>query len=227
MSITNLEILKDGELADVSPLNNNFETLRVGVNGNTSLITNLTTKINNLVNNVNELTNKLLTSLLPIGSKVEVFSLIKNPEECKLFLCDFSEVSRTVYPELFNIIGTKYGVGDGTTTFNLPDCMNNGTYSRAYTPNLTEEIGKIQDGGLPNITGGIFQKSTNGHDLRSHSWSGALSKGGGSSAMMRSEGGGWYDVGISIDASRSSPLYGASDNEVRTKNYAVYVYIRY
>lgn len=36
-------------------------------------------------------------------------------------LCDGSEVSRTTYSELFAVIGTTYGVGDGSTTFNLPD----------------------------------------------------------------------------------------------------------
>src|SRR5687767_9072236 len=30
-------------------------------------------------------------------------------------------VSRTTYSELFGIIGTTYGTGDGSTTFNLPD----------------------------------------------------------------------------------------------------------
>lgn len=36
-------------------------------------------------------------------------------------LCDGSEVSRTEYAALFAVIGTTYGVGDGSTTFNLPD----------------------------------------------------------------------------------------------------------
>lgn len=35
--------------------------------------------------------------------------------------CDGAEVSRTSYPLLFNKFGTKYGAGDGATTFNLPD----------------------------------------------------------------------------------------------------------
>ena len=30
-------------------------------------------------------------------------------------------VSRTLYAALFNAIGTTYGVGDGSTTFGLPD----------------------------------------------------------------------------------------------------------
>lgn len=36
-------------------------------------------------------------------------------------LCDGAAVSRTVYAELFDVIGTIYGIGDGTTTFNVPD----------------------------------------------------------------------------------------------------------
>lgn len=36
-------------------------------------------------------------------------------------LCDGSLVSRTTYSALFTAIGTTYGVGNGTTTFGLPD----------------------------------------------------------------------------------------------------------
>ena len=36
-------------------------------------------------------------------------------------LCDGSAISRTTYADLFTGIGTTYGVGDGSTTFNLPD----------------------------------------------------------------------------------------------------------
>lgn len=36
-------------------------------------------------------------------------------------ICDGSAVSRSTYASLFNAIGTTYGSGDGSTTFNLPD----------------------------------------------------------------------------------------------------------
>lgn len=36
-------------------------------------------------------------------------------------ICDGSAISRTTYADLFNVIGTRYGTGDGSTTFNLPD----------------------------------------------------------------------------------------------------------
>ena len=35
--------------------------------------------------------------------------------------CDGAAVNRTIYTTLFGIIGTTYGVGDGSTTFNIPD----------------------------------------------------------------------------------------------------------
>lgn len=36
-------------------------------------------------------------------------------------ICAAQAVSRTTYSALFAVIGTTYGVGDGSTTFNLPD----------------------------------------------------------------------------------------------------------
>lgn len=55
---------------------------------------------------------------LPIGATIEWHSDII-PENW--LLCDGQAVSRTDYAELFNVLGTKYGTGDGSTTFNLPD----------------------------------------------------------------------------------------------------------
>lgn len=36
-------------------------------------------------------------------------------------ICDGTAISRTTYADLFAIIGTSYGTGDGSTTFNLPN----------------------------------------------------------------------------------------------------------
>src|SRR5262245_54012737 len=36
-------------------------------------------------------------------------------------VCDGSEVSRETWPGLFGLFGTRYGAGDGSTTYNLPD----------------------------------------------------------------------------------------------------------
>ena len=36
-------------------------------------------------------------------------------------MCDGTAVSRTTYADLYAVIGTTYGTGDGSTTFNVPD----------------------------------------------------------------------------------------------------------
>ena len=36
--------------------------------------------------------------------------------------CDGRAISRDFYSQLFDTIGTSFGSGDGSTTFNLPDC---------------------------------------------------------------------------------------------------------
>jgi len=43
------------------------------------------------------------------------------------FLCDGRAVSRYLYTDLFNAIGTTYGAGNGTSTFNIPNF-------KSYTP---------------------------------------------------------------------------------------------
>lgn len=55
---------------------------------------------------------------LPIGS---IIPYLKTTAPENWLICDGSAISRTDYLELFNIIGTTFGEGDGSTTFNLPN----------------------------------------------------------------------------------------------------------
>jgi hypothetical protein len=43
-------------------------------------------------------------------------------------MCDGTAVSRTTYAALYAIVGTTFGAGDGTTTFNLPNYTNRMPY---------------------------------------------------------------------------------------------------
>lgn len=54
----------------------------------------------------------------PIGAIVPYGG---NTAPSGFLICDGSAVSRTTYSDLYAVIGTKYGPGDGSTTFNLPD----------------------------------------------------------------------------------------------------------
>ena len=55
---------------------------------------------------------------VPVGVMVP-YTSEKPPQDW--LICDGSAISRTEYSELFAVIGTKYGAGDGSTTFNLPN----------------------------------------------------------------------------------------------------------
>ncbi|MCI5058782.1 MAG: phage tail protein, partial [Flavobacteriales bacterium] len=61
-------------------------------------------------------------------------------------LCDGSAVSRTTYANLFALIGTTYGAGDGSTTFNVPDMQGrvpvgsgNGVYKNGGIAHSTSD----------------------------------------------------------------------------------------
>ncbi len=54
----------------------------------------------------------------PIGA---VFMYASNSIPSNWLLCNGQEINREEYSNLFNIIGTIYGEGDGETTFNLPN----------------------------------------------------------------------------------------------------------
>ena len=55
---------------------------------------------------------------MEIGSIV-AYTLATVPEG--FLLCDGSAISRDDYSDLFDVIGTTYGSGDGSTTFNIPN----------------------------------------------------------------------------------------------------------
>ena len=76
-------------------------------------------------------------------------------------------VSRTAYAALFAAIGTTYGAGDGSTTFNLPDLR--GEFIRGWDDGRGIDLGRVlgsaQGDAIRNITGSIDTGSHNGQQL--------------------------------------------------------------
>lgn len=66
-------------------------------------------------------------------------------------LCNGVAVSRTTYANLFAAIGTLYGAGDGSTTFNLPDARDRVLQGASST----YAVGTSIAAGLPNVTGSL------------------------------------------------------------------------
>lgn len=85
-------------------------------------------------------------------------------------LCDGTAISRTVYKDLFNAVGTTYGVGDGSTTFNVPDLKDKipmgksgtkalGTTGGAATANLahTHAVDSHSHSGVTGASSANYQ----------------------------------------------------------------------
>ena len=67
--------------------------------------------------------------------------------------CDGSEISRAAYDELFQVLGTKAGAGDGSTTFNLPDFR--GDFIRGLGGDNAGDLGVEQGDAIRNFVGRI------------------------------------------------------------------------
>jgi len=92
-------------------------------------------------NNNNKPLTTVLTSrlnrLCPTGT-VESFAGTVAPDGW--LLCNGSNVLRSAYPVLFNVIGTTYGVGDGATTFTLPDMRGRISVAAGAGAGLTNRV---------------------------------------------------------------------------------------
>ena len=114
-------------------------------------------------------------------------------------VCDGAAVNRKDYTELFAVIDTKYGSGDGSKTFNLPNFINKTFWGGSSS-------GTVKAAGLPNIEGTIS-------DIRAYTVvkTGAFSA---STSQTESYVGAsqWsgYMISPSFDASKSNAIYGKS-----------------
>ena len=91
-----------------------------------------------------------LDKMMPELSPVPIGSIAYAHEVPTGWLeCNGAAISRTKYARLFKKIGTKYGAGDGSTTFNLPNL-----HHRVLEATTTiSEVAKTVEAGLPDITG--------------------------------------------------------------------------
>jgi microcystin-dependent protein len=105
-------------------------------------------------------TNAGLTGNAPVGAVMD-FAGSTAPSGWRL--CFGQAVSRTTFASLFAAIGTTYGVGDGSTTFNLPDCRGRSTFGQdnmgGSAANRITSAGGNFDGTTLGNTGGQQNKA--------------------------------------------------------------------
>lgn len=83
-------------------------------------------------------------SISSITGKIEWFAFNTAPDG--YLVCNGASVSRTTYADLFAVIGTTFGEGDGSTTFTLPNLIDK------FVQGSTT-VGTVKSAGLPNIEG--------------------------------------------------------------------------
>lgn len=110
--------------------------------------------------------------------------------------CNGAAVSRTTYANLFSRIGTTYGAGDGSTTFNLPDLRGETIrgWDDARGVDSGRVIGSWQDGQNKSHT----HTGTTSSDSHTHTWSGTTSSAGAHThtTPMNTYGGGSNSGGV-------------------------------
>ena len=97
---------------------------------------------------VEDLPESWLDALMPAGQYLQMAGTTL---PVRSMMANGAVVSRTTYSRLFAAIGTKYGAGDGSTTFKLPDL--NGRVLQA-TSDL-QQVGNYLEASLPNISGSV------------------------------------------------------------------------
>ena len=102
---------------------------------------------------IDDLPASWLDALMPAG---EFILVAGTTLPTRTLLCNGAAVSRTTYSRLFAVIGTKYGAGDGSTTFNLPNL--NGRVLQGVSD--TSQVGTYKEASLPNIFGNISDTYT-------------------------------------------------------------------
>ena len=143
----------------------------------------------------------------PIGT---IFAFAGNNIPTGYLPCNGSAISRTTYADLFAVIGTTYGTGNGSTTFNLPNLTDKFIQGSNTT-------GTVKMAGLPNITSRITTGTFQGSLLALSSiQSNSIQKG----ALKFSDFTAWTESGwsdnaqyakvLEFNASWSNSIYGNS-----------------
>ena len=203
------EIINAIKGGGITPERNTLDQLNQSIDAR---IQKISDKIDEVVDDVAGSIAKVES--IPTGAMIYT-PLDKQPSEYWI-KCDGRAVSRSAYPALFAYLGTEFGSGDGSTTFNMPD------YRGCFLRILDEgrgydsgrKIGTYQADAMQPITGGWLGtedagKWTTGAIYAQQRYMASETHHGNTGTQMR------------FDSSRVV----RTANETRTKNYSVCIWM--
>lgn len=159
----------------------------------------------------------------PVGSKLDHFGATA---PTGFLACDGAAVSRATYAALFAVVSTTYGVGDGSTTFNLPDARGLVMVGAGAHGTMTRANGTPYNGGT---LGATRNDQMQGHVHEQKAYTGGASNG----LSNAFNGSGTYQTSPSntsptgipkTDSTNGTPRTG---DETRPAEIAVLVCIKY
>ena len=137
------------------------------------------------------------------------------------FSCNGAAISRTTYSSLFAYIGTTYGTGDGSSTFNIPN-YNAGAFLRGIGGNAAA-LGVLQADAFGAHT--HTATSTDAGHKHGILSTGPNANGGGSGWLLQPQ----IDIGVQTltgFAQITTTINASGGNETRPQNYSVLYCIR-
>ena len=135
---------------------------------------------------------RLLTREQAPAGTIAMYASVSAPNGW--LLADGSAVSRTTYSKLFSLVSTQYGVGDGSTTFNIPNFKSRNAFGLNVASGSNDTLGET--GGYASASMTIAQMPAHTHTIQDGSAGGGggievnLNQDGGADATSDSTGGG-------------------------------------
>ena len=166
--------------------------------------------------NQNQRSDDLLAMVVPTGTIVPFAGKEVPPN---WLLCDGRAVKRKDYPYLYQVIGTKYGSGDGSTTFNLPNM--DGRFAEGTTTET--DVGHVEEAGVPNLKGSFVTEFGNEATNNSGKFIYGMTRIG----QGDSTGGGAGNYSVNYDASRVSSVYSDTATTLSIPSITMFFIIKY
>ncbi len=132
--------------------------------------------------------------------------------------CNGAAISRTTYSSLFDVIGTTYGVGNGSTTFNVPDLR--GEFPRGWAHGSTNDPDRTTRTNRGDGTTGdnIGTKQADGFKSHTHVFHDSGYDPGGST---------YTEGSVTQNSPRQYTTSATGGNETRPRNVNVMFAIKY